>query len=79
MDTQVEAKKSESLERYLLEKELEELEKKRSVDGSTCLVSLYIPPERQISDFVQELVNELGTATNIKSKTTRKNGSSRSK
>ncbi|MFX0163411.1 MAG: peptide chain release factor aRF-1 [Candidatus Hodarchaeota archaeon] len=73
MNTQVEAKKSGSLERYLLEKELEELEKKRSVDGSTCLVSLYIPPERQISDFVQELINELGTATNIKSKTTRKN------
>lgn len=73
MDTQVEAKKSGSLERYLLEKELEELEKKKSVDGSTCLVSLFIPPKRQISDFVQELVNELGTATNIKSKTTRKN------
>jgi len=73
MNAQVEAKKSGSLERYLLEKELEELEKKKSVDGSTCLISLYIPPERQISDFVQELVNELGTATNIKSKTTRKN------
>ncbi len=73
MNAQVEAKKSGSLERYLLEKELEDLEKKKSVDGSTCLISLYIPPERQISDFVQELVNELGTATNIKSKTTRKN------
>lgn len=39
----------------------------------TQLVSLYIPPERQISDVINYLRQEYATAANIKSKTTRKN------
>jgi peptide chain release factor subunit 1 len=39
----------------------------------TELVSLYVPPGRQISEVVAMLNNEYGTATNIKSNTTRKN------
>lgn len=49
------------------------LQEKQSPDGSTCLISLYIPPKRRISDFVQELSDEIGTATNIRSKFTQKN------
>ncbi len=58
---------------YKLEKELTELKEKESPDGSTCLISLYVPPNRAISDFVQELSDEIGTATNIRSKFTQKN------
>ena len=39
----------------------------------TELVSLYIPPGRQISEVVAMLKQEYGTASNIKSDTTRKN------
>jgi peptide chain release factor subunit 1 len=39
----------------------------------TELVSLYVPPGRQISEAVAMLNNEYGTASNIKSTTTRKN------
>jgi peptide chain release factor subunit 1 len=39
----------------------------------TELVSLYVPPGRQISDVLAMLKQEYGTATNIKSDTTRKN------
>lgn len=39
----------------------------------TELVSLYVPPDRQISDVVAMLKQEYGTAANIKSDTTRKN------
>jgi peptide chain release factor subunit 1 len=59
--------------RYKFEKELSTLKNKESPDGSTCLISLYIPPNRSIADFVQELSDEMGTATNIKSKFTQKN------
>jgi peptide chain release factor subunit 1 len=59
--------------RYKHQKELTDLQKKQSPDGSTCLISLYIPPDRAIADFVQELADEMGTATNIRSKTTQKN------
>lgn len=53
--------------------ELKELKEKESPDGSTCLISLYVPPNRAIADFVQELSDEIGTATNIRSKFTQKN------
>jgi peptide chain release factor subunit 1 len=62
-----------SFEKYKLRKSLDILRNKRSEDGSTCLVTLYIPEDRQLSDFTQQLTNELGTAANIKSKTTKKN------
>jgi peptide chain release factor subunit 1 len=39
----------------------------------TELISLYVPPDRQISDVMNSLRQELGTASNIKSKATRKN------
>lgn len=39
----------------------------------TELVSLYIPPGRQLSDVTNYLKQEYGTASNIKSKSTRKN------
>jgi len=39
----------------------------------TELVSLYVPPGRQVSEVVSMLNNEYGTASNIKSNTTRKN------
>ena len=66
-------KMDESFAQYKLKKAVDYLRNKRSEDGSTCLVSLYIPEGRQISDFVQQLTDEQGTAANIKSKTTRKN------
>ena len=39
----------------------------------TELVSLYVPPDRQISEVVSMLNQEYGTVSNIKSTTTRKN------
>lgn len=51
---------------------LTDLQEKESPDGSTCLISLYVPPDRAIADFVQELTDEVGTATNIRSKFTQK-------
>ncbi|MFX0149900.1 MAG: peptide chain release factor aRF-1 [Candidatus Hodarchaeota archaeon] len=62
-----------SYRKYKYAKELSDLQKKESPDGSTCLISLYVPPNRSISDFVQELSDEMGTATNIRSKFTQKN------
>jgi len=50
------------------------LETLASKEGrGTELVSLYVPPGRQISEVVSMLRNEYGTASNIKSTTTRKN------
>ncbi len=62
-----------SYKQYKYEKKLSNLKEKESPDGSTCLISLYVPPDRTIADFVQELTDEVGTATNIKSKFTQKN------
>jgi peptide chain release factor subunit 1 len=60
-----------SVARYEFKRKLEEL---HSVKGSaTELVSLYIPPTRQISDVAKYLRNEYAQSTNIKSRTTRKN------
>jgi peptide chain release factor subunit 1 len=50
------------------------LERLASREGrGTELVSLYVPPGRQVSEVVSMLNNEYGTASNIKSTTTRKN------
>jgi peptide chain release factor subunit 1 len=62
-----------SYKAYRFEKELTDLKEKESPDGSTCLITLYVPPNRAIPDIVQELSDEIGTATNIKSKFTSKN------
>src|SRR3989304_5753702 len=45
-----------------------------SKEGShTELITLYVPPGKQISDAINMLRDEYGTASNIKSTTTRKN------
>lgn len=59
------------MKRYRLQKVIEEL--KLKTGGGTELVSLYIPPDRQISDVTSHLKEEYGEASNIKSKSTRKN------
>lgn len=65
------ASKKTSLELYRLRKILNTLAKK---EGShTELITLYVPPGKQISDAVNMLREEYGTASNIKSTTTRKN------
>ena len=50
------------------------LEKLEALEGrGTELVTVYIPPGKQIHDVMTDLRNEYGTAVNIKSKTTKKN------
>jgi len=63
--------KRTSFERYRLKKILDSLSAKEG--RGTELVSLYIPPGRQISEIISMLKQEWGTASNIKSDTTRKN------
>ncbi len=63
--------KRTSLEKFRLKKALETLAKKEG--RGTELVSLYVPPGRQISEVTAMLRQEYGTASNIKSDTTRKN------
>src|SRR4030067_1406702 len=63
--------KKTSLELYRLRKTLNTLAKK---EGShTELITIYVPPGKQISDALNMLRDEYGTASNIKSTTTRKN------
>ena len=63
--------KKSSLELYRLRKTLNTLARK---EGShTELITLYVPPGKQISDAVNLLREEYGTASNIKSNVTRKN------
>ena len=57
--------------RYRLKRNLDRLTAREG--RGTELVSLYVPPGRQISEVVAMLNNEYGTASNIKSNTTRKN------
>ena len=59
------------IRRYEFKKALQELEILKG--RGTELVSLYIPPNKQISDVVQYLREEYSTSSNIKSKSTRKN------
>lgn len=68
--SQASAKRS-SLERFRLKKALETLSKKEG--RATELVSLYVPPGRQIGEVMGMLRQEYGTASNIKSDTTRRN------
>jgi len=64
-------KKRSSLERFRLKKALEKLAEKEG--RGTELVSLYVPPGKQISEALNTLRQEYGTAANIKSDTTRNN------
>ncbi|MBD3192693.1 MAG: peptide chain release factor 1 [Candidatus Heimdallarchaeota archaeon] len=61
-----------SFENYKMKQYIERLESKKSFNGATCLVSLYMPPGTSIPDVSQQLVEERGTAANIKSKATGK-------
>jgi peptide chain release factor subunit 1 len=63
--------KRSSLLRYRLNKLLATLALKEG--RHTELISLYVPSDRQISDVMSLLRQEYGTASNIKSKSTRKN------
>jgi peptide chain release factor subunit 1 len=65
------SKKRTSLQRFRLKKSLDTLAQKEG--RGTELVSLYVPPDRQISEVIAMLKQEYGTAANIKSTTTRKN------
>ncbi|MEM4021057.1 MAG: peptide chain release factor aRF-1 [Nitrososphaerota archaeon] len=56
---------------YRFKKLIKELESKEG--RGTELISLYIPPNKPISDVVGYLRQEYSTAANIKSKSTRKN------
>ena len=62
---------SESYQRFRLKKVVDTLSEKKGLH--TELITLYIPPDRQMSDVLSTLRTEYGTATNIKSKSTRKN------
>ncbi|MCW3985764.1 MAG: peptide chain release factor aRF-1 [Candidatus Bathyarchaeota archaeon] len=64
-------KKRTSLERFRLKKALDMLARKEG--RGTELVSLYVPPGKQISEVLNTLRQEHGTAANIKSDTTRSN------
>jgi peptide chain release factor subunit 1 len=65
------SKKRTSLELFRLKKTLNTLASKEG--RGTELVSLYVPPGKQISEVMNTLRDEYGTASNIKSTTTRKN------
>ncbi len=60
-----------STELYEFKKILQDLSDKKG--RGTELVSVYIPPDRQISDVVKHMKEELSQSANIKSKQTRKN------
>jgi len=65
------SKKKTSLELFRLRKTLNTLASKEG--RATELITLYVPPGKQISDAITMLRNEYGTASNIKSTSTRKN------
>jgi len=65
------ASKRTSLELFRLKKTLDTLASKEG--RGTELISLYVPPGKQISEAMNMLRDEYGTASNIKSTTTRKN------
>jgi peptide chain release factor subunit 1 len=58
-------------ERYKFRKQLDEIELAHG--RGTELISLYVPPSKQIHDVTSHLKNEYSQSSNIKSKTTRKN------
>jgi len=60
-----------SKELYEVKRTLEELSQKRG--RGTELVSVYIPPDKQISDVVKHMREGLSQSANIKSKSTKKN------
>ncbi|MCS7125485.1 MAG: peptide chain release factor aRF-1 [Aigarchaeota archaeon] len=63
--------RKDSVTLYRFKKLIKELESKEG--RGTELISIYIPPGKPISDIIGYLRQEYSTASNIKSKTTRKN------
>jgi peptide chain release factor subunit 1 len=61
----------EGRRRYEFKKALERLEAKQG--AGTELITLYIPPDKQIYDVTAQLRDEFGQCANIKSKQTRSN------
>ncbi|HUK37949.1 MAG TPA: peptide chain release factor aRF-1 [Methanomicrobiales archaeon] len=61
----------EARRRYEFKKTLEKLEAKEG--SGTELITLYIPPDKQIHDVTAQLRDEFGQCSNIKSKQTRTN------
>src|SRR6266566_536241 len=61
----------DSVARFKFKRTLEQLAKKEG--RGTELISLYVPPDRKIHEVLGQLREELGTAVNIKSRTTRNN------
>ncbi|MCX6693921.1 MAG: peptide chain release factor aRF-1 [Methanomicrobiales archaeon] len=61
----------EARRRYEFKKTLERLEAKQG--SGTELITLYIPPDKQIFDVTAQLRDEFGQCANIKSKQTRSN------
>ena len=59
------------LTRYSFRRKLDEIGQARG--RATELVTLYVPPGKQISDVMSYLRNEYAQSSNIKSRTTRKN------
>ncbi len=59
------------LARYSFQRKLDEIAQARG--RATELISLYVPPGKQISDVISYLRNESAQSSNIKSRTTRKN------
>lgn len=55
-------------QKYVFKRTIEELDSYRGV--GTTLVTLYVPPTRQLSDVAAMVRNEVGQAANIKSKST---------
>jgi len=62
---------ADSVSRFRLKRTLEMLASKEG--RGTELISLYVPPGRRIHEVMANLREEYGTASNIKSRTTRKN------
>src|SRR5260370_32980790 len=61
----------DSVAQFKFKRTLEQLSKKEG--RGTELISLYVPPDRKIHEVQGQLREELGTAVNIKSRTTRNN------
>ncbi len=61
----------EARRRYEFKKTLEKLEAKQG--SGTELITIYIPPDKQIYDVTNQLKDEFGQCANIKSKQTKVN------
>ncbi|MBS1263092.1 MAG: Peptide chain release factor subunit 1 [Methanonatronarchaeales archaeon] len=62
---------SDSEAKYRFARELERLEDKRG--EGTELITLYVPPDKDLNDVMRQLRDERSQASNIKSKRTKKN------